>query len=99
MTSLRQKPKLSLETPVLFRLPDLRVHPSHAVSAWPHAHLPESLGVTAVTDAQSLRIDPSPSVTSAANHVPPANNAPVPLAAISSLPHKQLRPTEVVPRK
>ncbi len=67
MTSLRQKPKLSFETPVLFRLPDLRVHQAHAVTAWPSAVSPEPNGVSTDTHAQSFRVDPAQSVTPAAN--------------------------------
>ena len=77
MTSLRQKPKHSLETPVLFRLPDLRIHPAHSVSAWPTAVQPEPLAATAEAAAPSLRIDQAQSIAPAIGSNPAPQSAAI----------------------
>lgn len=68
MTSLRQKPKLSLETPVLFRLPDLRIHQAHKVSGWPTAV--DSTAVARDNDSRAVRIDAPQTAVPAASSMP-----------------------------
>ncbi len=65
MTSLRQKPKLSFEAPVLFRLPDLRIHRSHETS--PHGSALESRA-----DRQATALPARDSASTLAGTVPQA---------------------------